>query len=118
LVVDDDPALLRMIRLTLISDGLEVTEATDGLAGLEALEAGEFDLVILDLQMPKMDGREMYRQMRARGYDLPVLILSAYRAEAARIELGADAALSKPFDIDVLLAQIEALLTANLPGQG
>ena len=116
LVVDDDPALLRMIRLTLVSDGLDVTEATDGIAGLEALEARKFDLVILDLQMPKMDGREMYRQLRARGHELPVLILSAYRAEAARSELGADAALSKPFDIDVLLAQIEALLAVGPAG--
>lgn len=117
LVVDDDAALLRMIRLTLVSDGFDVTDATDGIAGLEALEAQTFDLLILDLQMPRMDGREMYRELRARGHDLPVMILSAYRAESARTELGAQAALNKPFDIDVLITQIEALLAPDATGK-
>jgi len=111
LVVDDDEAMARMIRLTLISDGYDVTTATDGIDGLEKLEQGGFALVVLDLQMPNMDGREMFKEMERRGYSIPVVILSAYGAEAAREELNAAAAVRKPFDTAVLLEVIQGLLT-------
>jgi CheY-like chemotaxis protein len=84
LVVDDDEALLRMIRLTLISEGYAVTTATDGFEGLAAMARAEFALVVLDLQMPRMDGRMMYAEMQRRGCEIPVLLVSAYGAEAAR----------------------------------
>jgi len=110
LVVDDDPGLQRMMRTVLIAEGFGVAVAGDGLAGLAALEAEQFHLVILDLQMPRMDGREMHRTMRARGIDVPTIILSAYRPEDARLELGADASILKPFDIDTLIETVESLL--------
>jgi two-component system, response regulator, stage 0 sporulation protein F len=110
LVVDDDDAMARMIRLTLVSEGYEVTTASDGIQGLEKLEQQGFALVILDLQMPNMDGRQMYTEMKRRGINIPVLIVSAYGAEAAREELQADAAVRKPFDTAVLLEKIQSLL--------
>src|SRR5688500_17693678 len=89
LVVDDDRSLLRSIRMTLALEGFSVETAVDGLEGLERVESAKFDLVVLDLQMPHMDGRTFFREMRSRGYNMPVLVLSAYGAEAARVELQA-----------------------------
>jgi CheY-like chemotaxis protein len=69
--------------------------------------------VILDLQMPVMDGRTFYRTFKQQGYRAPVVILSAYNAEGARLELGADAALDKPFDPDTLSATVHELLRSG-----
>jgi DNA-binding response OmpR family regulator len=102
LVIDDDPAVLRMLRLAMSSAEMEVVTAIGGQAALDSLGPG-YDAIVLDLQMPVIDGRTFYREMRALGYDIPVIILSAYGAETARRELGAEAALGKPFDPDVLL---------------
>ena len=110
LVVDYYYAMARMIRLTLISEGYSVTTASDGIQGLEKLERGSYALVVLDLQMPNMDGREMFTEMKRRGISVPVVIVSAYGAEAAREELNAAAAVRKPFDTAVLLELIQRLL--------
>src|SRR5688572_3094829 len=104
--------ILRMLRLALVSDGYEVVVAQDGVEGLIEIEASRFDLVVLDLQMPRMDGRAMYREARSRGFLSPVLVLSAYGAEEARHQLRANAALGKPFDTDVLLRKVRDLLSA------
>jgi DNA-binding response OmpR family regulator len=111
LVVDDDDAMARMIRLTLLSEGYEVTIASDVIDGLEKLDQGKFALVVLDLQMPNMDGRQMFVEMKRRGITIPVVILSAYGADAAREELQAAAAVRKPFDTAVLLELIEGILS-------
>jgi DNA-binding response OmpR family regulator len=110
LVVDDDAAILRLVRLALLTEGFQVTVAGDGAAGLEAIQKEEFELVILDLQMPRMDGQTMFRELRSRGFAVPVLILSAFGAERARVELGAQAAMAKPFDVDDLLDRVTALV--------
>ena len=111
LVVDDDATFLRMMRLTLEQDGLEVTTATNGARALEELErTGAPDVVVLDLEMPEMDGRTFFREMRSRGYTAPVLILSAYDARKAYRELEADRFMSKPFDPDELLANLLDLM--------
>ena len=68
------------------------------------------DLVILDLQMPVMDGRTFYREFRQKGFRSPVVILSAYNAEGARQELGAEAALNKPFDPDRIGEVVRSLV--------
>ncbi len=112
LVVDDDPALLRLISVSLESEGFEVVVAQDGARGLEEIDGNAIDVVVLDLQMPRMDGRAMYRELRSRGHSLPVLILSAYGAERARRELAAEAAMSKPFDLDELVDRIRTLVPA------
>lgn len=116
LVIDDDPSLLRSVRLTLLVEGFDVGTATNGVEGLEALEAQSFDLVVLDLQMPRMDGRTFFREIRSRGHDVPVLILSAYGADSARAELNAEAAVDKPFDPDYLIAEVKRLLDGRSPG--
>ena len=116
LVVDDDQALLRMISLALVSDGFRVTVASDGTMGLDAIEGEQFDLLVLDLQMPGMDGRTMFRELRLRGYTFPVLVLSAYGADAARVELNAEAAMAKPFDTDDFLNGVHALLSSRETG--
>jgi len=115
LVVDDDPALRRMVSLVLSSEGFDVSVADDGIRGLEELEAGDFQAVVLDLQMPRMDGRAMFEEMRARGDHTPVLLLSAYGAERESKELGADAGLAKPFDVDVLVDTVRSLFTSVEP---
>ena len=113
LVVDDDEPLQRVLRMALADEGYVVHIAGDGIVGLEELEANDFDLVLLDLQMPRMDGREMYRQMRARGYTLPAIVLSAYGSQTASHELRAEAAVVKPFDIDTLLDTVASLLPSG-----
>jgi DNA-binding response OmpR family regulator len=110
LVLDDDPSLLRAIRLTLVLEGLEVETAVDGVLGLELLANNDFSLVVLDLQMPRMNGSTFFRELRSLGYEMPVLILSAYGAEVARQELGANGAIAKPFDPEDLVAAIRRLI--------
>lgn len=113
LLVDDDAALLRMLRLSFFTAGFQVLTAIDGQDALEKIEGGaDFDVVVLDLQMPRMDGRSFYREFRARGYTQPVAILSAYGATEAKRELNASAALSKPFDPDELIRMATQLATA------
>ena len=106
LVIDDDHALLRMLHLSMTSDGLEVGTARDGMEALEQLSAAEYDVVVLDLQMPRMDGRTFYREMISRGHRPQVVILSAYGAEEARRELKVAAAVPKPFDPDMLIETV------------
>ena len=109
-MVDDDEALVRLIRLSLSIEGLEVITATDGIVALEKIDADGFDVLVLDLQMPRMDGRELFRRLRDRGYNVPVLILSAYGAEAARLELRAEAAMGKPFNTEELVSRVRSLI--------
>ena len=100
-----------MIRLTLTSEGFDVVTANNGVLALEQLDSnGRFDAILLDLQMPVMDGRTFYREMRARGVETPVIILSAYGADAAKEELKAEAAVAKPFDPDFLIALTHQLI--------
>ena len=100
-----------MIRLTLTSEGFDVVTANNGVLALEQLDSnGRFDAILLDLQMPVMDGRTFYREMRARGVETPVIILSAYGADAAKEELQAEAAVAKPFDPDFLIQLTHQLI--------
>ena len=110
LVIDDDAALLRMLRLAMISAGFDVKTAEDGMAGLEQLEQDDVDAIILDLQMPRMDGRAFFREMTKRGHHAKVVILSAFKAEEAKRELGAAAALGKPFDPDILVDTVRRIV--------
>src|SRR5688572_9972623 len=108
LVVDDDETLLRLLRVTLMTEGFDVETAQDGIEGLAQIDRDGFDLLVIDLQMTNMDGRELFRALRSKGYDRPVLFLSAYGAEEARTELNAEAAMSKPFDSDELISRIRS----------
>jgi DNA-binding response OmpR family regulator len=114
--VDDDPSLLRLISLYLKTEGFEVAafrSPVDALREIVDPVAPNPSAVVLDLNMPEMDGREFYRRVREAGLTTPVLILSAFGAEAARHELGADAAMSKPFDPDKLTLAVKRLLSGD-----
>ena len=110
LVIDDDPALLRMVKLMLRDDGFDVMTAANGEDGLAKAVTCEPEAIILDLAMPRMDGWTFYRELRARDVDAPVLILSAYDARYAQRQLGADAYVVKPFDIDELVERVHELV--------
>jgi two-component system copper resistance phosphate regulon response regulator CusR/two-component system response regulator QseB len=112
LVVDDDAALGRLTKLVLSTAGHEVDSFVSPIAAMEALaDAANYpSMIVLDLNMPEMDGREFYRRARSTGFHNPIIILSAYGAFAAQKELGADAALAKPFDPFSLLSLVKTLL--------
>jgi two-component system KDP operon response regulator KdpE len=108
LVVDDDPAILRLLSTNLKARGYEVITATDGEESLEAMQKDFIDLLILDIMMPKVDGVEVCRRIREWS-DIPIIILSARGDENDKVkclELGADDYLTKPFGIGELIARI------------
>lgn len=108
LVVDDDPAILRLLSTNLKARGYEVITATDGEEALEAVQRDFVDLIILDIMMPKVDGVQVCRCVREWS-DMPIIILSARGDENDKVkclELGADDYLTKPFGIAELMARI------------
>jgi len=113
LLVEDEPGLVLTISDLLASDGHEVETATDGRKGLERALSEEFDLVILDVMLPGKNGFDVCRELRQRGRDVAVLMLTAKSQVTDRVvglKLGADDYLAKPFDPGELLARVEALL--------
>jgi CheY-like chemotaxis protein len=112
LVVDDDLNLTRLMATILRTSGMDALTATSGLAALDAVERNDVDAIVLDVQMPEMDGRGFFRELRARGIKTPVLIASAYGAREVQRELGAEAAVEKPFDPEVLVSELERILVA------
>ena len=113
LLVEDEPGLVLTISDLLASDGHEVETVTDGRKGLERALGEEFDLVILDVMLPGKNGFDVCRELRQRGRDVAVLMLTAKSQVADRVvglKLGADDYLAKPFDPGELLARVEALL--------
>ena len=112
LVVEDAKDLNRLIVKTLQKAGYSVDGCFNGEDAMAHLDGAEYDVVLLDVMMPKMDGYECLRRMRERGVDAPVLFLTAKDAVADRVkglDLGADDYLVKPFDFDELLARIRAM---------
>jgi len=110
LIIDDDRGLASMIAFVLRSYAFSVDIANSGDEGLGLVSARQYDAVVLDLRMPGKDGRTVYREMRAGGIQTPVLILSAFDAQGARDELGAQAYLNKPFEPDVLAESLQRML--------
>jgi two-component system, OmpR family, response regulator MprA len=119
LVVDDERAVRDSLRRALELQGYEVELASDGAEALQCLAAnGQPDAVVLDILMPGMDGLEVCRQIRRRGYGVPVLMLTARDAVGDRVEgldAGADDYVVKPFALEELLARIRALLRRGSP---
>jgi DNA-binding response OmpR family regulator len=113
LVIEDDPNILRGLQLNLGMEGYAVRSASDGETGLQLARSERFDLLVVDVMLPRMGGLEVVRELRAQDPDLPVLILSAKGQESDKVrglQLGADDYLTKPFSLKELLARIGALL--------
>lgn len=112
LVIEDEQDIAHLVELHLRDLGCEVTLAHDGRAGLERALAERFDLIVLDLMIPGMDGLEVCRNLRARPPYVPILMLTAKSTELDRVlglEVGADDYLIKPFSIRELIARVKAL---------
>lgn len=113
LLAEDDPNIRLGLVATLESDGYAVTAAADGAQALRIFPQQKFDLVLLDIMMPRQSGYDVCRELRARGARVPVLFLTAKGEEVDKVvglKLGADDYVTKPFGVHELLARIEALL--------
>jgi two-component system alkaline phosphatase synthesis response regulator PhoP len=113
LLVEDEPGLIITLTDRLRSESYEVVSATDGKAGLEKAQSENFDLIILDVMLPKKNGYDVARDLRQKGNATPILMLTAKGETIDKVlglKLGADDYLTKPFEVIELLARIEALL--------
>ena len=113
LVVDDDPQVVRLLRVNLELEGYEVVSAGDGNAALEAVAAQKPDLVVCDVMMPGMDGVEVVRRLRADNQTVPVVMLSAKAMRSdmrAGLDAGANEYVTKPFDPAELIEVVDRLL--------
>jgi DNA-binding response OmpR family regulator len=106
LIVDDDQAIVRLISVVLNFDGIEVEKAYSGEEALVSLENDRPDLILLDLSLPGMDGREVFRRVRASGIEVPIIFCSSFGAEGANDELGGQGAVEKPFEPESLLEAV------------
>jgi two-component system, OmpR family, response regulator MprA len=113
LVVDDEPAVRQAVRRALSFEGYDVRLASEGSEALEVLASEHVDAVVLDVLMPRLDGLEVCRRLRASGNETPVLLLTARSRVTERVaglDAGADDYLVKPFALQELLARLRALL--------
>jgi two-component system alkaline phosphatase synthesis response regulator PhoP len=124
LLVEDEENLQEALKLNLELEGYEITSAYDGKEALEAVKNEHFDLMILDVMLPELDGISVIERIRLQNNDIPILILSAKNSSADRVlglKKGADDYLTKPFNLEELLLRVNKLvekskrLTARTP---
>jgi two-component system alkaline phosphatase synthesis response regulator PhoP len=116
LLVEDEENLHEALKLNLELEGYEVTSAFDGAAALKAVQAEYFDLIILDVMLPEMDGISVTETIRISNNEVPILILSARNSSADRVlglKKGADDYLTKPFNLEELLLRVHKLINKN-----
>jgi DNA-binding response OmpR family regulator len=119
LIAEDESNIRQGLIATLESEGYAVTAAADGAQALRLFSQEKFDLVVLDVMMPKASGYDVCRELRARGSRVPVLFLTAKGEEIDKVvglKLGADDYVTKPFGIHELIARVEALLRRSRVG--
>lgn len=120
LIIDDDRKLATLVQEYLAEENVALSTAESGSSGLALLEQQVFDIILLDVMMPAMDGLEVLRRIRQR-HATPVIMLTAKGDEADRVvglELGADDYVAKPFSPRELLARMRAVLRRSQPGRG
>lgn len=116
LLVEDEENLHEPLKLNLEMEGYSVTSAYDGAQALKAVEKEYFDLIILDVMLPEVDGITVAESIRVNNNDVPVLMLSAKNTSADRVlglKKGADDYLTKPFNLEELLLRVEKLINKN-----
>lgn len=115
LLVEDEEKLARFVELELLHEEYQVEKAFDGRNGLEKAESGDFDLLLLDIMLPELNGLEVLRRLRKTSA-IPVIMLTARDAvmdKVTGLDMGADDYVTKPFSIEELLARIRAALRKN-----
>lgn len=113
LIIEDEQDIALLLQLHLSSEQIEVVTIADGLEGLQQAQTQEWDLIILDLQLPTMDGLEICRQLRCENQTIPILMLTSRATELDQVlglDVGADDYITKPFSIVTVQARIKALL--------
>jgi len=127
LIIEDDQDINNLVAMNLKADGYDVEKSTHGGEGLAIAQSGHYDLMILDIMLPEVDGLEICRQLRAQAINTPILMLTAKDAEIDRVlglEMGADDYLTKPFSVRELQARVKAqlrrvdMLTQSTPPTG
>ena len=116
LLVEDEENLHEALKLNLELEGYEVSSAYDGAEALRVLEQEHFELIILDIMLPEMDGITVAENIRIRNLDIPILMLSARNSSADRVlglKKGADDYLTKPFNLEELLLRVSKLIEKN-----
>ena len=117
LVVDNEARMRHILEFALTSMGHEVVQAADGLEALAAIEATQFDLVLTDLRMPRMDGMQLLRELRERGEEVPVIVLTAYGTIETAVEamrLGASDYIIRPFEIETIELAVTRTLAISV----
>jgi two-component system alkaline phosphatase synthesis response regulator PhoP len=120
LIVDDEPEMVRGLTDNLRFEGYDTVTASDGAEALDRAASEAPDLILLDVMMPRMSGWDVCRELRRRGIDVPIVMLTARGEETDRVrglELGADDYISKPFSLRELLARVRAVLRRPGPRQ-
>lgn len=113
LIIEDDTEISKVVSINLESHGIKTEQVHDGLLGLKRAKSFEFDLIILDIMLPSLDGISICRKLREENYDTPILMLTAKIDEidlVLSLELGADDYMKKPFSMREFLARVGALI--------
>jgi DNA-binding response OmpR family regulator len=113
LIIEDDTEISNVVSVNLESNGIKTEQVHDGLLGLKRSKSGEFDLIILDIMLPGLDGISICKKLREENFNTPILMLTAKIDEidlVLSLELGADDYMTKPFSMRELLARVKALI--------